>query len=134
MSVPRSWDEMIPEDVHRFVLTSIPSVPHLEALLLFHGHPDRERSCAEVARALYVPDSRAGELLDYLCKIHCLSASGGPQAGYRYAPRDEELRALLERVVHAYRTEMIGVTHLIHDTTQRSAHRFADAFRLKKER
>jgi hypothetical protein len=125
---------MIPEDVRRFVLTSIPSVPHLEALLLFQGQPDGERSCAEVARALYVPESRAGELLEYLCSIQCLSAPGENQAGYRYAPRDADMRALLDRVERAYRTEMIGMTHLIHDTTQRSAHRFADAFKLKKDR
>jgi hypothetical protein len=44
------------------------------------------------------------------------------------------MRVLLDQVVIAYRTEMIGMTHLIHDRTQKSAQRFADAFRLKKDR
>lgn len=125
---------MIPDDVRRFVLTSIPSIPHLEALLLFQGEPGLERSCLEVARHLYVPEGRANELLAYLCEIQCLSAPGGPRAGYRYTPRDEEMRRLLEQVMIAYRTDMIGMTHLIHDTTQKSAFRFADAFKLKKDR
>ena len=28
---------------------------------------------------------------------------------------------------------MIGITHLIHDRTQKNAHRFAEAFKLKRE-
>jgi hypothetical protein len=130
----KGGDEMMPDDVRRFVLTSVPSVPHLEAIVLFQCEPQRERSCAEVARALYVPEALALELLDYLCKIECLCAPTGHRAGYSYAPRDEDMRALLEKVVIAYRTEMIGMTHLIHDPTQKSAQRFADAFRLKKDR
>lgn len=125
---------MIPEDVRRFVLTSIPSVPHLEAIILFKREPQRERTPADVARALYVPEAVALDVLDYLCKIQCLRTPTGPRAGYCYAPRDEDMRVLLDQVVIAYRTEMIGMTHLIHDRTQKSAQRFADAFRLKKDR
>lgn len=96
--------------------------------------PGVEHGCAEVARALYVTEALAAEMLDHLCEIGILSRADTPQAVYRYAPRDEDMRSLLEQVVAAYRTDMIAMTHLIHDTTQKSAQRFADAFKLKKDR
>jgi len=131
LSTPAS---MIPEEVQRFVLTSVPTVPHLEAIVLFHGSPRLARTVSEVARALYLPESRASELLDYLCKIRCLRAPTAENPGYRYDPADEDMRQLLERVVSAYRLEMIEMTHLIHDSTRKSARLFADAFKFKKGR
>lgn len=59
---------MIPDDVRRFVLTSIPSVPFLEAALLFHRSPQTERTHIEVAHSLYLPEQKAAELLQALCE------------------------------------------------------------------
>ena len=42
----------IPEDVRRFVLTSIPSVPFLEALLLMRANPAQGWSRDTLARRL----------------------------------------------------------------------------------
>ena len=124
---------MIPEDLRRFVLTSVPTVPHLEAVLLFHDQPELARSVEDVAHALYVPESAAGSIVAYLCEIGCIVRHGpGPGAAYRFMPRDAAMRAMLARLAAAYRADMIEMTHLIHDTTQKNAQRFADAFKLKK--
>ncbi len=123
---------MIPEDVRRFVLTSIPSVPYLEAALLFLRAPGVERSSAELAQALYIPEPKAAALLLELEGAGVLApvAEGGR---YRFAPQSEALGQALERLAGIYAADVIGVTHLIHEQTGKNAQRFADAFRLRKD-
>jgi hypothetical protein len=125
---------MIPDDVRRFVLTSISSVPYLEAVLLFHGEPKVERTVVEVASLLYLPEQRIAALLSALCEAGLVKVGAGPAKSYLYAPRDEALAMAIDRLASVYASDMIGVTHLIHDSTQKDAQRFADAFKLRKER
>lgn len=120
------------EDVRRFVLTSVPSVPYLEAALLFHASPGQTLEAADVARRLYLRERSADELLSSLCQAGVLAEDG--ERGYRYAPRDDALVASLDALARAYAGDLIAVTNLIHDATQKSAHRFADAFKLRKDR
>lgn len=124
---------MIPDDVRRFVLTSVPSVPYAEAALLFHRAPRSERTCVEVARALYLAEPKAAALLDQLYDAGIL-AIRQPEGLYRFAPREAALAEAIDRLAETYASDMIGVTHLIHDATGKSAQRFADAFKLRKRR
>ena len=124
----------IPDEVRRFVLTSIPSVPYLEAALLLHGQPGQERSVAEVAARLYVPERTAAELLKALCAAGILQCTESPEPRYHYAPTDQALREAMEALARVYAENLVGVTTLIHDATQKSAQRFADAFRLRKDK
>lgn len=123
----------VPDDVRRFVLTSIPSVPYLEAALLLHRRADASCSAGEVARALYLPESKARELLDELAAAGLAGAEAGAEVRYRYAPRDAALAAAIDRLALAYAADLVGIARLIHDSTLRSAQRFADAFRLRRE-
>lgn len=125
---------MIPDDVRRFVLTSIPSVPYLEAMLVFHRNPSADFSAADVARALYIDEERARALLESLVSAGIVVDIGGDTSRWRFGPRDDALRSLIDRLAKTYNDEMIAVTHLIHDVVGSSAHRFADAFKLRKER
>jgi DNA-binding IclR family transcriptional regulator len=118
--------------LRRFILTSIPSVPFLEAALLFQQQPKRPRGADDLAAALYIPRAKATELLEALQSAGIIAASSGGNA-YTFAPRDAELASMLVELAGAYRTDMIDVTRLIHDATQRSAQRFADAFKLRKD-
>ncbi len=124
---------MIPEHIQRFVLTSIPSVPYLEAALLFQNGAQADRNPVELARALYLPEAKAAELLDALCRAGILEACPGSEGRYRYAPRDAALASTLQELAQVYSSDMIGVTHLIHDSTQKTARRFADAFKLRRD-
>jgi len=121
----------LPEDVRRFILTSIPSVPYMEALLLLRADPAQSWDAGQLARRLYVPDRMGAELIELLRDSGV--ASGEAEGGaLHYAP-PAELAALLDRVAHAYATELVTVTGLIHSRIDRRAQRFADAFRFRKD-
>jgi len=123
-------DPKIPDAVRRFVLTSVPSVPFLEAAQLFHSTPDVVYTTQAVAAALYSQPAVGAKLVNELLHAGVVAPSGD---GYRYAPRDAELSAALEALIVCYRTNLVGITNLVHDATQRSAEKFANAFKLKKE-
>lgn len=123
----------IPDDVRRFVMTSVPSVPYLEAMLLFHGAPEQERSAGNVASLLYLKEQVAGELLEALCSAGVIAPAASGQGRFRYAPSEAALGAI-DKLAEVYAGNLVGVTNLIHDRTQRSAQRFADAFKLREDR
>ena len=124
--------DALPEDLRRFVLVSIGSVPYLEAMLLFHGDPGHALSVTQVARLLYLNERGAFELVQALSGAGIVSEQG--EAGrYRYAPVDEGLASMIDRLAHAYATDLVGVTNLIHASTHKTALRFADAFKLRKD-
>jgi hypothetical protein len=125
---------VIPEDVRRFLLTAIPSIPYLEAMLLFYRSPDVDRSASEVAQWLYLSDRRAVELLESLREAGVLTPDAAETSRYRYAPRDDTLARAIEGLAQVYAADIVGVTRLIHDTTGKHAQLFADAFRLRKDR
>lgn len=120
----------LPADIRRFILTSIPSVPYLEALLLLRADPAAAWDAAQLARRLYVPERTAAELLELLRESGI--AAGGEGEGVRYAPV-AELAELLDAVASAYASDLVTVTQLIHSRIDRRAQRFADAFRFRKE-
>jgi hypothetical protein len=125
---------MIPDDVRRFVLTSIPSIPYLELALLFRRDRAATWSPAAVAKVLYISEANAAELLVALAGAGIIAPQAGVENGYVYAPRGPELDDALARLDECYRRDIIGITELVHDTTQRSAHRFAEAFKLRKDK
>jgi hypothetical protein len=127
----------IPEEVRRFVLTSIPSVPFLEALLLMRADPARPWSRDTLARRLYVRDKAAEGLLAELCRAG-MAAPWPPGAGasaesYCYRPRDEDLRERIDRLADLYASHLVEVSHLIHSSLDRKAQQFADAFKWRKD-
>lgn len=123
-------DPTIPDPVRRFVLTSVPSVPFLEAARLFHLAPGTPQTPERIASALYVSPPVAEKLLSQLAAAGIVAADGGV---YRYAPRDAELAQALTDLFACYQANLVGITNLVHDATQRSAERFANAFKLRKD-
>lgn len=120
----------VPDDVRRFVLTSVPSVPYAEAVLLLRRHPDRAFGAGDLARALYITEKAAQDLL-----LHA-EQTGVAQAGadgHRYLPRDPALGEAWDRFAACYASDLIRVTQLIHGATQKGAQLFADAFKLRRE-
>jgi len=121
----------LPDTVRRFVLACIPSVPHLEALLYFRRVAPDARQPAEAARELYLTEARAKEVMDHL--VACGLLAWDTDGAARLQPRDAGMAEAIEGVAAAYHADLIGLTHLIHDSVQRSAQRFADAFKLRKD-
>ena len=120
----------IPEDLVRFIHTSIPSVPYLEALLLLRSEPATLWKAESVARRLYLSVPAVRELLAELC------ASGlavNTDSCYRYSPQSAELQQLIDRLAQSYSSQLLEVTRIIHSGTGKQAQIFADAFKWKKE-
>jgi len=120
---------MIPGDVRRFLLATIPTVPHLEALLLLRGRGDAW-TLPQLCSRLYVDAGNATALLEDLAAAG-LVATGDDSV--RYAPVDAEVAATVDALAALYARQTVAIAELIHSSSDRKAQRFADAFRLRKE-
>jgi hypothetical protein len=123
----------IPEDIRRFVLTSIPSVPYLEALLLMRADPEQPWTRDTLARRLYVRDKVAEGLLAELCRSGMAAPSSSDADAYCYRPREDVLRERIDRLADLYASHLVDITHLIHSSLDRKAQQFADAFKWRKD-
>lgn len=124
----------IPEDLRRFILTSIPSVPFLEALLLLRADPTRDWRGDTLAARLYVREKTAEALLHELCTAGMaerFDAPAGP--AYRFSPDGAALRERIDGLADLYASHLVEVTLLIHSTLDRKAQQFADAFKWRKD-
>ena len=126
---PNATLNSIPDAVRRFVLTSVPTVPHLEAILLLHRPPVREWSIEDVAGRLYIAPAAAAQLLEDLQASGLAARADG---AWRFADAPG-LSALLDAVDRTYTEQLVELSRLIHSKTDRRAQQFADAFAFKKD-
>lgn len=125
--------EPIPEELRRFILTSVPSVPFVEAMLVFRGAHGMPVDTDFVARRLYMGQKSASEVVAQLREARILSMEGNDGLSHRYQPDTPELAAMLDSLAEYYRTHLVEVTDMIHSRTSRKAQQFADAFKLRKD-
>jgi hypothetical protein len=121
----------LPADVRRFILTSVPSVPYLEAVLLLRADPRQAWTGQKLAQRLYVPERTAAELLVQLRDGRL--AEPAADGGVRFAP-GPGLADVVNRLAEAYAAHLMTVTDLIHSPVDRRAQQFADAFRFRKDK
>lgn len=122
------------DEMRRFILTSIPSVPYLEAVLLLRSAPGTAWDVPTLARRLYLGEPQAAELLAQLSAAGVAQPEeGGSPPLYRYRPADQALALRLDDLAKAYAADLVGVADLIHSRIDKRAQRFADAFRLRKD-
>jgi len=121
----------VPDEVRRFILTSIPSVPYLEALLLLRAESGRSWDSHHLAGRLYIGEGQAVELLQAMQEAGVVSAQGAGQ--FVYAPTREGLAQRIDALAETYAQDLVGVTDLIHARIDKRAQQFADAFRWKKQ-
>jgi len=123
-----------PEELRRFVLTSIPSVPFLEALLILRANPAQQWHADTLAQRLYVRERTAQALLDDLCRAGMAAPCSPPHAHcYEYHPSSPQLGERIDALADLYARHLVEVTHLIHSSLDRKAQQFADAFKLRKD-
>ena len=121
-------DPAIPDAVSRFLLTSVPSVPHLETLLLL-WRDGGDWQPEQLASRLFVGRAQAFE---DLCRADLLECDGEPLA-FRCRREPDGLIALIGELDGIYSRQLKAVTGLIHSNVDRKAARFAQAFSWKKE-
>ncbi|MGC1172246.1 hypothetical protein [Polaromonas sp.] len=127
---------VLPDDVRRFLLASVSSIPYLEALLLLRSQPETQWSARQVAQRLYVNEKRAQELLAELEDAGVVGKTLPDGSQFRYQPASGELRQMLDGLAEVYAHHLVEVTHLIHsrgDKREQRAQKFADAFRWRKD-
>ena len=125
--------EPIPEDIRRFILTSIPSVPYLEAMLLLRNEPAQSWDSKKVAQRLYISEKAAGELLSDLHTAGVVVVTAHKAPFYRYHPSSDELQQMINQLAEAYAKNLVEVTNLIHSKTGKKAQHFADAFKWRQD-
>ena len=116
-------------DLRRFILARITSVPLLEALLLLRTRV-AGWELSEITSRLYVSESVAADLVDELVR-QGLAQRDATFA--RYMPMPPELAAIVDELATVYARHLVQVTQLIHSSTEQKAHRFADAFMIRKD-
>jgi hypothetical protein len=121
----------IPDDVHRFVLTSVASVPFLEAMLLLRAHSSESWSASGLAQRLFVSATLGDELLTQLSDAGL--ATQGADAGTFRWNTGTAMTPVVDRLAEVYSVNVVDVTALIHSRQERRANQFADAFRLRRK-
>ena len=119
------------EQIERFIVDKIDTVPQLEALLLLWRGRPRPRSIFELARELYLSPDRAAGVLEGLLHMGLIVPEGAQSYALNLVPKGRE--KMLTALEELYRHELLHVSHLIHDKAPRAVRDFARAFRFKKE-
>jgi hypothetical protein len=127
-------DELIPAEVQQFILKNIDSVAELEALLIMAGHARETWAVEGVARRLYIPESDTAMLLEKLHARGLIAMDSAQPLRYRYRPETDELAGLVGQTSAIYARHLVPVTNLIHSKMNTRVQKFADAFKLRKEK
>lgn len=123
----------IPERVRELVHERVPSMDHIELLLLLVEHPDRQWSVDELATELRRPPAAVREDAEGLAASGLAARpAGASPARYAYAPEDARLRTAVDELVELYRRRPVTLVRLIYSRPSRSVASFANAFRLRK--
>lgn len=111
----------LPEEVLAFLLDYVPTVPHLETLLLLWREPQRSWQTEVIAARLYVTPESARPVLDGLRDAGLLEESDAPG---RYRLRsDSSLQRVLSLLEIAHARRLREVTAIIHANARaRSVH------------
>ncbi len=120
------------QEIDRFILEAIDSVPHLEALLLVWGDRPRAWADEEIAKRLYLETAAASRILQDLARRGLIAAVPGRAKEFRYEPGERD--QLLLAVEAAYRRDLVRISTMIHQKAPASVLEFARAFRFTKEK
>lgn len=126
-------DRPSPDEIDRFILDEIDSVPQLEALLLFWNNRPKDWSSEDMAHALYVSTDAATDILDYLAQRRLVAEVAGGEGRYVLVSDEQDRTELLAALDRTYRRELVRVSTMIHAKASRAVRDFADAFRFKKD-
>lgn len=121
------------QQVDRFIVDEIDSVPQLEALLLFWNSRPKAWSCESMAKALYVSHEISRDILTHLAQRHLIVEVEGSRGEFALNADSDEKERLLASLDAIYRRELVRISNMIHTKASRGVRDFADAFRLKKE-
>lgn len=127
-------DHGIPEPVRRLLTTHIRSIEQLEVLVLLRATADREWSAPEVSRELGSSVMSIQDRLGDLAARGFLAArEAETQHMYRFAPRTEEVRRLVDELARAYKERRLTIVNLIYARAPSDVESFSEAFKLGRK-
>ncbi len=121
----------LPADLQAFLAEYIDSVVQLEALLLLRGTAT-EWTATALGRELRIETQPAIDQLTELCHRGLVECLDSPPR-FRYAPRDQQQVAVIERLAQAYEDRRVSVISFIYSTPRPTVRVFAEAFRFRKD-
>jgi predicted transcriptional regulator len=126
--------EITDEEVFRFILQHMETVPHLEALLLLWRNRPQGFTESELSAQLFVDRGAVRGILDDLQRRELIAAAAESASEYRYHMRSAYTDALMQALSDMYRRELISISKLIHSKAPSAAHDFARAFKFTRDR
>lgn len=125
----------ISDDIRRYILINIPSIPYLEAILLLKADSEHHWSINEVAKRLFINDKDAADLLVQLQNAGIIIPANQEPLLYQFQPQTDELKKIIDDLAKTYAANLIEVTNLIHSNsnTNKKAQKFANAFIWRKD-
>ena len=121
------------QEVLRFILEHLETVPHLEAMLLIWQNQSTAWTPDVLAQRIYVSTAIGRAILDDFHRQGLLRKADASAASYMYDPGWDAERRMLPQVADLYRKQLVQVTKLIHSKGSSSVREFARAFQIKKE-
>lgn len=122
----------LPVDLQKFIARHVESVEKLEILLLIGNSPEKAWSGQEVYQQIQSSPNSVNQ------KLKDLVAEGLAQREasdrFRFFPKTKELAEQVRAINEAYQTRRIKVIQSIFSESTEELRKFADAFRLKKEK
>lgn len=125
----------IRSELVQFIRQYIPSVEHLEVLLLVSALPDRSWTVEAIDQVIQSSVLAVTERVRELCAQGLLveqKQDGGP-VRYQFQPNSEELRRLVAELATTYRERRVRVIEAIYAPPS-PMDEFSRAFRLRKDR
>jgi len=123
--------DLISDRIRRFLMVSIPSVPHLEALMLLWRERERAFPAEEIAGRLYIAAGLARKMAEEL-RLAELVISEDDGATHRIRTDSPELDSLFGELDRTYASHVRAVSELIHSNLGRKATNFANSFYWRK--
>lgn len=126
-------DDVIPQDVHQFILHNIDSIAQLEGLLLLRDDPSIAWTAEALSQRLYISEAETAQLLAQLESREILRVAVGRTPRYRYDPQAPELDSMIGRLAELYGKYLVPVTHIVHSKPKSRIQEFSDAFWFRKD-
>jgi DNA-binding MarR family transcriptional regulator len=121
------------DEIVRFIVDHLATVPHLEALLLIWQNPSTGWTADVLAGRIYVSQPVARGILEDFLRNGIVRSEGEPEPIYLFERQWDAQRQLLPRLADLYRRQLVQVTKLIHSKGSSSVREFARAFQIKKD-
>jgi len=115
-------------EVRRFIINAVDSIPFLEALLLLFRE-QKEWNADNLGKRLYVNKTKAQNLLTQLESANLIALKDGENLIYQYQQDHDAKDRLIAKVESAYAKNLIEITKMIHDKKD-AVKQFSEAFKL----